>query len=260
MLPNAHEDLGAKGLTVKTASRPAALTLIDLDTHVRAIKELLVKLGEISFEAEEIQREIGERIRTIKLATPCNWEAIVKTRCGISRSRAYELMGIAEGVTTTAQVRGQTNARKIKYRQKQVVRSGTDDEGEEESELALIEAKPVPVDPLAVWNALPSEQKKQILDHEGRVGLAALMSPALLADLTDHLIKLQVSVASDAGPLAVQLTKMLRRALSGTDAAVAATLEQMYEKLNSNGRGIHDVIVALVDNRKKMKQRSNKSA
>src|SRR6516225_4508346 len=74
----------------------------------------------------EIEKEIDRHILAIKTAEPNNWEAIVKARCGISRSRAYELMAIAEGVKTTEQCRRETNARKIKYRAEQAVRSGTD--------------------------------------------------------------------------------------------------------------------------------------
>src|SRR5262249_7872643 len=61
-----------------------------------------------------------------KAAEPDNWEAIVQARCGISRSRAYELMAIAEGTKTSQQTRRETNARKIKHRANQAVRSGTD--------------------------------------------------------------------------------------------------------------------------------------
>jgi hypothetical protein len=98
----------------------------NVDTHVAAINILIPKLRQITADLEE---EIGRHILAIKAAEPNNWEAIVRTRCGISRSRAYELMAIAEGAKTAEQTRHATNARQIKYRQKQAaVRYLTDSE------------------------------------------------------------------------------------------------------------------------------------
>ena len=95
-----------------------------VDTHVAAINILIPKLRQITGELEQ---EIGHHILAIKTAEPNNWEAIVRARCGISRSRAYELMGIADGTKTTEQTRHETNARQIRRRQKQaVVRDVTD--------------------------------------------------------------------------------------------------------------------------------------
>lgn len=203
--------------------------------------------------------DVGDALIEARDRVSTNWERWLQANCpfGVSTARLYAQL--ARGRAMIEAEIDRVGGLSLRAARRLVSTAKTSEEDGEESEPAPIETKPMSADPLAFWNALPSEQKQQILDHEGRAGLAALMSPALLVDLTNHLIKLDVSVASDAGPLAVQLTKMLRRALFSTDKAAAATLDQMFEKLNSNGRGIHDIAVALVDNRKKMKQRSNKA-
>src|SRR6516165_9256810 len=84
---------------------------------------------------------VGRHILAIKVAQPNDWEALVKARCGISRSRAYELMAIAEGVKTTEQTRRETNARQIKRRQKQAVRNVTDKKELATTDTQIIELK-----------------------------------------------------------------------------------------------------------------------
>jgi hypothetical protein len=101
----------------------AATVTTSVAAHVEAINILIPRLRQITGELEE---EIGRHILAIKAAEPNDWEGIVRTQCGISRSRAYELMAIADGVKTTEQTRHETNARKIRHRAKQAVRSGTD--------------------------------------------------------------------------------------------------------------------------------------
>jgi len=127
MLPNAdHLKTGSSTVVKKVLSPTNGSTTgaASVDTHVAAINILIPKLRQITGEFEQ---EIGTHILAIKAAEPNNWEAIVRAKCGISRSRAYELMGIADGTKTTEQTRHETNARQIRRRQKQaVVRDVTD--------------------------------------------------------------------------------------------------------------------------------------
>src|SRR6516164_2447920 len=99
---------------------------ISVDAHIAAINALVIALEQLT---DETEAEIGQHISAIKVAEPNDWEAIVKARCGISRSRAYELMAIADGAKSTEQTRRETNARKLKHRQIRAVRSGTDKQG-----------------------------------------------------------------------------------------------------------------------------------
>jgi hypothetical protein len=126
------------GSTAVTAATAVTVGATSIDVHVEAINILIPKLRQITGELEE---EIGRHILAIKAAEPNDWEAIVRARCSISRSRAYELMAIADGVKTTEQTRRETNARKIKYRANQAVRSGTDKKELAATDTQIIELK-----------------------------------------------------------------------------------------------------------------------
>jgi len=126
MLPNAQ--IKTTDPAVKIAP---ALATVDLDTHIQSINTLVPALKKAKREfvrdREQLLVMIGGHILAIKAAAPNDWEMIVKAKCGLSRSRAYELMAIADGTKSTEQTRRATNARKIKHRENnQVVRSGTD--------------------------------------------------------------------------------------------------------------------------------------
>ena len=111
----------ANGSTAVTVPTTGAASI---DVHVEAINVLIPRLRQITADLEE---EIGGHILAIKAAEPNDWEAIVKARCGISRSRAYELMAIADGTKTVEQNRRETNARQVRFRQNQAVRYVTDE-------------------------------------------------------------------------------------------------------------------------------------
>ena len=105
--------------SVTNGSTAVTVTTVDATSvaaHVEAINILIPKLRQITGELKE---EIGRHILAIKTAEPNDWEAIVKARCGLSRSRAYELMAIADGSKTTKQTRHETNARQVRFRQNQ---------------------------------------------------------------------------------------------------------------------------------------------
>ena len=90
------------GATSVAVTVPTTGATSVVDAHVAAINSLVAKLKQTTGEVEE---EIGAHILAIRAAQPNDWEAIVKARCGISRSRAYELAAIADGIKTTEQTR-----------------------------------------------------------------------------------------------------------------------------------------------------------
>jgi len=98
--------------------------------HVDAINILVTELKAIDTkfkeDTAEIEEAIGQHIKAIKIAEADNWESVVKAKCGLSRSRAYELMAIADGTKTVEQVRYETNVRKIRHRQIKSSVPGTD--------------------------------------------------------------------------------------------------------------------------------------
>ena len=99
----------------------------------RAITALMVKLerteekaSQYEEKASQYQRSIGQRINAIKNARPDDWETIVRDRCKLGRSRAYELMAIAAGTKTPEQVRADNAGRKREERKRQSVTSRTE--------------------------------------------------------------------------------------------------------------------------------------
>ena len=48
-----------------------------------------------------------------------------------------------------------------------------------------------PLDAVVTWAGFSTDDKRAILESEGRVGLAKLLSPKLMRELAEHLIPLQ---------------------------------------------------------------------
>jgi hypothetical protein len=113
----------------------------ELEIHVQAINELTVKLKDLTDETDDVQRALGEHICAIRAADPSAWETVVKDRCGLSRSRAYELMAIADGIKTTEQTRRERNLRQFRHRQKHVVRYVTDKQALAAAQAQILELK-----------------------------------------------------------------------------------------------------------------------
>src|SRR5262249_10159092 len=124
-----------------TAVTAVALDTTDVDAHVHAINMLVGNLKQVTDEVEE---DIGRHILAIKIAAPDDWETIVKASCGLSRSRSFELMAIADGVKTAEQTRRQTNARQARFRQNHAtVRYVTDERASATTDTQIIELKAV---------------------------------------------------------------------------------------------------------------------
>src|SRR5262249_7445028 len=68
-----------------------------------------------------------------------------------------------------------------------------------------------------VWAVSSQQEKQEVLDREGRVGLAEIVSPSLLAELGDHAIAQQINstpslnVDSKSTDVRVVLTKIFRQ-------------------------------------------------
>src|SRR5262249_43993108 len=78
-------------------------------------------------------RYLGE-LRAKHTGTWADWEALVKEKAGIGKSRASELMAIAAGTKTVEQVRAETSERTAKTRalQSSPLRSGEDDDEDDD--------------------------------------------------------------------------------------------------------------------------------
>src|ERR1700730_1738617 len=80
---------------------------ISVGEHCRRINALANKLANAERKIEEYQRSIGQHIAAIKAVRPNDWEKIVKAKCKLGRSRAYELLAIADGTKTVKQTRAE---------------------------------------------------------------------------------------------------------------------------------------------------------
>jgi hypothetical protein len=109
---------------------------------------------------------------------------------------------------------------------------------------ASVTAEPAAPVLMDIWLNAPVEQKRAILDREGRPGLMKVLSPALLAELKDALLGQEVQSATTSTTLAVNLTKILQGALLDNRDA-DGPLAKLNAKLKANGRGHHDVVVAI---------------
>jgi len=101
-----------------------------------------------------------------------------------------------------------------------------------------------PLDPVAVWKAFSPIDKRAILDAEGRIVLATLLSQELMIDLLDHLIRQEMTGASTKPKPAVSLTKILRTALDPANSG-GGGFEPFKAKLKGLGLDLHDVSIAL---------------
>jgi hypothetical protein len=81
-----------------------------------SIKVLAQKADHADRKAKEYKTAIGQFIHELKRLHQDNWEQIVETECGVGRRRAYELMQIADGSLTEAELRARNAASKRKSR------------------------------------------------------------------------------------------------------------------------------------------------
>ena len=91
--------------------------------HCHAINALVTKLDHAERKVDEYQRAIGQHIAAIKEARPDDWEDIVKAECKLGRSRAYELLAIADGRKTVEQTRAE-KAESVRRLRARPLRSG----------------------------------------------------------------------------------------------------------------------------------------
>ena len=99
-------------------TRDGALIPAQVLTLTRRINALVEKGDRAAEKAEQFYKAAGIHIKEIKQRQPEHWETIVRDKCGLGRSRAYELMAIADGKTTLEKVRADTNERKKAHRAK----------------------------------------------------------------------------------------------------------------------------------------------
>jgi hypothetical protein len=93
---------------------------------IAAIKTLIAKGDKAAEKAEQFYIAAGQHLKTLKEQKPCDvtWEHYVTEKVGLGRSRADELIRIADGRTSIAQVREQTAKRVSQHRARPALRNG----------------------------------------------------------------------------------------------------------------------------------------
>ena len=117
---------GATTLTTATtigeepvASTTTAPTVAPEHLLVRHIRAHIEKGDKAKDKAEQHYIAAGQHLASLKAAyapTWAEWESILETQVRLSPSRASELMQLADGRKTVAQIRTDTNRRKIEHR------------------------------------------------------------------------------------------------------------------------------------------------
>jgi hypothetical protein len=100
------------------------VTAFDITQCCRTINALVRKLAKAEDKVDQYQRSIGQHIAAIKAERPDDWLQVVESECALGRSRAYELLAIANGRKTTAQVAAASTERSKKHRALSPLRNG----------------------------------------------------------------------------------------------------------------------------------------
>jgi len=109
---------------------------------IQTIKAHIAKGDKAKDKAEQHYIAAGQHLKTLKAShggSWAEWEELLKTKIGIGKSRASELMRIADGRKTVEQVRADTAARTAKTRalQSSPLRSGENADDPETSADAM---------------------------------------------------------------------------------------------------------------------------
>jgi hypothetical protein len=241
-------------------SPPTGTAAADTATSVVVLEELADRIcaGHLAVQrltanALAVALEVGDLLIEARNRISTGWEHWLDENCLIGASSARLYMQLARARDEIEMVREQVPdlslraARRLIAKPPKLIK---------EPAKALVDPMSAPVpDPIGVWDSLLPDQRERLLDHIGRAGLAAYMSPALNGDLIDHLAGLAISkVPSKATNLEVSLTNALRLALSSEAEALNA-LAVIRSKLRANGRSLNDVVIALGTYEKKQRRR-----
>jgi hypothetical protein len=108
------------GMKRTPESHPDQAALIGkIKAHIDKGDKAKAQAEHAAGKAEQHYFSAGQYLKTLKEqhnGSWAEWEELLKTKIGIGKSRASELMAIADGTKTTKQVRADTNKRKITHR------------------------------------------------------------------------------------------------------------------------------------------------
>jgi hypothetical protein len=96
----------------------APFPAVDLEQRWKAVRVHIAKGDQAKAKAEQHHIAAGQHLAALKAehsGTWAEWEALVKEKAGIGKSRASELMQIADGRTTVEKVRADAARRVMKH-------------------------------------------------------------------------------------------------------------------------------------------------
>ena len=174
----------------------------------REIKVRIVKGEQAQSKANDHFIAAGLLIKELKEfhgGKTAEWEALLKDKCGIGKSRAYELMKIADGRTTVEEVRAEKAESVRKVRAAAIpLRSG------KTGELTAIAQAPS-IDQLqCCWDAAPAEVRQAFVEAnviELKDRIAQLRRQTVTAVVDRAVEQIPAPIAGDPG----ELPEFLRR-------------------------------------------------
>ena len=110
-------DIGTKNPTGQL-SNGAGAELIAGSARQDLTKKISVcidKAERATKRAEDFYITAGQHIQTVKGLWPDHWLEIIEQDCKVGRTRAYEIMAIADGRTTVEETREKTNERSRRH-------------------------------------------------------------------------------------------------------------------------------------------------
>jgi hypothetical protein len=227
---------------------------VPLDELADRIRERLKDAKTALANALAAALDAGDDLIAAQLrVTDTPWQRWLKDNCFLSLSSAKLYMQLArhrEEIEAAIEQAGELSlraARRLiakKPTDNAEVEVTEDDEPEQPRRSRKGDGQS-PVDPAAMWELFTPASKREILAGEGRAGLAALMSPELMADLAAHSIRQDMIGASTKLKPAVTLTAILRTALDPAGGDSGTVFERFKAKLKSLGLDLHDISIAV---------------
>jgi hypothetical protein len=111
----------------ESENKPTTFNPALQDHRWKAVKECIAKGDKAAAKAEDFYITAGQHLKALKAehtGTWAEWEELLKTKIGIGKSRASELMLIADGTKTAAEIASASTERSKKHRALSPLRNG----------------------------------------------------------------------------------------------------------------------------------------
>ena len=144
----------------------------------KTIKVLVEKGDHAKEKAEQFYKAAGLHLITLRQkheGTWAEWERLVRKKCGLGKSRASELMRIAGGHTSVAEVRSAKAESVRKARAVSPLRSGEDKPVPSTAEMLRGHQAYMKMDLQRAWDRTPAEGKQEFVETNV-VELTALLA------------------------------------------------------------------------------------